>query len=543
MEELKMKSRSIQLFWELFYLKGLNNKEHILIEAIRAVAVYRHVLQQGIQFSSSIDDQEQLFQEMKQLSDKYKLGHFPGDREFFYQLFCLADKLDLLELLVLMNRDDRTGIVLAPDYLLDYLSNGLANVRGKILIAEAEKLAEKLYDIIKSNRDNEFVLTTDNYSMYLLMSTVFAEFDHVKVIHQSIYRELFMNERFDCIFCIPAFGGRLTPEEVGNRFLSRDSECIAIENLLYFLQDGGKLISVLPAKITFGSGSVGEFRRWLLDNYRVNSIYSLPEGTFRPYVSIKTYVMGFTKADAEEVSIGRLENEEYQLVLRQGRTISYEEFRRHEDWRIELFFPDDNEEIQRFKASRLEKVRLKEVAEIFRGKSVMKDDIQPGKIGVVNISNIEDGKILLDKLDTVQDEERKVKRYQLFKDDLVLTCRGTVNKVAAFPATERIVIASANIIVIRLTEKLTAAYVKVFLESPIGQTLVKSFQRGTTVMNINPSDIGELEIPILPLEKQNQIVAEFETRYKKYRQAIDDIEQKWTTERENIYNHFIDGGE
>lgn len=538
-----MKSSGLQSFCEIFYIRGLDNKEQVLLEAVRAVLVYRHIRKLGIELSDTAEDQERLFHEMKRVSEENKLGHFPGDREFFHHLYSLADKLDLLELLVKLNQHERTGIMMAPDYLVDHLAKSFAGTPKTVLIAEAEKMAASLHLLIKSKPEQEFTLTTEKYVTYMLLKTVFAECINVKIVNQSIYRELLFKEKFDRIICIPSFGSRLTPEDTGNNFLTRESECIAIENLMQLVRDEGKLTAVLPAKVNFASGSVQEFRRWILEHYRVDSIYALPEGIFRPFTSIKTYAITFSKTERQgAVAIGRLEEENYRLVPKQEHAMQYDDFKQLEDWRIELFFAEEQEAIQRFKSSAIEKVKLKEVAEIFRGKSIMKDCLQPGKIGVLNISNIEDGEILLDAIDTIQEEERKVKRYQLLKDDIVLTCRGTVNKVALFPETERLVIASANIIAIRLDRRVLPGYLKIFFESPVGQLLIKSFQRGTTVMNINPGDLGELEIPLIPMEKQMQIVEKFKAEHSKYRQALAEIEQRWAKERDEIYNQFIDGG-
>jgi hypothetical protein len=49
--------------------------------------------------------------------------------------------------------------------------------------------------------------------------------------------------------------------------------------------------------------------------------------------------------------------------------------------------------MQKFKSSHLEKMKLKEVAEEFRGKSILKKDTTLGSISVLNISNIENGDI------------------------------------------------------------------------------------------------------------------------------------------------------
>lgn len=173
----------------------------------------------------------------------------------------------------------------------------------------------------------------------------------------------------------------------------------------------------------------------------------------------------------------------------------------------------------------------------------MKKDIQPGDVHVLNISNIEDGEVRTDNMDSIDVEERKIKRYQLMAEDVVMTCRGTVNKNAVFRATSGLVIASANIIVIRFGPDIVSDYVKVFLESPVGQTLIKSFQRGTTVMNINPKDIAEMEIPVPDLAQQQQIANEYQQEFEQYKDTIRQATNRWHEKREHLYQRLLDEGE
>ena len=48
-------------------------------------------------------------------------------------------------------------------------------------------------------------------------------------------------------------------------------------------------------------------------------------------------------------------------------------------------------------------------------KSILKKDTAVGNISVLNISNIENGEINYADMDTIVEEERKVKRYELLK--------------------------------------------------------------------------------------------------------------------------------
>jgi len=151
---------------------------------------------------------------------------------------------------------------------------------------------------------------------------------------------------------------------------------------------------------------------------------------------------------------------------------------------------------------------------------------------------LEDGEVLLDGLETIDEEERKVKRYEIRPGDLVMTCRGTSNKVAVFPECEEFVIASANIIVIRFKKSIRSLYAKIFLESPVGTALIQSFQRGTTVMNLNPSDIGTLELPLLSENKQEEIINLYLQEKALYKETIRKATQRWQNVREQLYSEL-----
>ena len=62
---------------------------------------------------------------------------------------------------------------------------------------------------------------------------------------------------------------------------------------------------------------------------------------------------------------------------------------------------------KKYKSSKLERVKLHEVAEVFRGKSILKKDVKPGDIKVLNISNITDTGIDYSDMDSIEEEEQK----------------------------------------------------------------------------------------------------------------------------------------
>jgi hypothetical protein len=82
-------------------------------------------------------------------------------------------------------------------------------------------------------------------------------------------------------------------------------------------------------------------------------------------------------------------------------------------------------------------------------------------------------------------------------------------------------------------------YLQIFLESPVGQAMIKSFQRGTTVMNINYADIMEMEIPLYSMEKQQEIVAKYQEERGIYQAAIQKATQRWFRRRSDIYDQLL----
>lgn len=506
-----------------FYQRGIIAREQLLTEILRVKRTLAIV--SSYNDEKILDDKERVFQLMKKETEQ-ELGFFPGDRDLFIKVFNLCRDVDLIEYTLEIYKNDRMGVVVAPSYLTEltyhYIDKEDVNA---ILITEAEKHLAGLVALVEKYPAKEFVFTTQLYQMFLMLSLGFEKYENVQVTHQSIYTEPVLEGSFDYIYCLPAFGGANQPDG------------IAIENMLPLLSPSGTLSVIVPARTTFAGGSAAKLREYITQNYNLDSILIVPEGTFRPYTAIKTYMLSISKESQSAVTIGTMEYEDNKLSLSEQKEIPTSDFLKQEDWRVELMLSEDNENIKRFKSSNLVKVKLKDVAEVFRGKSILKKDTAVfGNIYVLNISNIENGEIDYSEMDTIEEDERKVKRYELAAGDVVLSCRGTAIKSAVFAAQDKTIIASANLIVIRPQKKVMGGYIHIFLSSPIGLTLIKSFQRGTTVMNINHSDIMEIEIPLIPLSEQEEMVKEYQQELDVYKKSIREARSRWTSVRDSLYN-------
>jgi type I restriction-modification system DNA methylase subunit len=474
---------------------------------------------------------------MKKTTEK-ELGPFAGNRDDFWNMFQTLKGIDLIDFTLELYQNDRMSRFISPAYLTLYIGERIHKFNPKkILITEAEKHLSGLKEIIKRFQNKEIVLTTQLKQMFRLLQLAFGGYKNVEIRFESIYTRCLRDEAFDYIYSLPDSGYKT--DDLKGAFLTRDSDGIAIENMLDHLDDQGILDIIIPARITFAGMGFEKLRTHITDNFNVKCIYILPDETFKPVMAIKTYLFSIRTQPQTNVEIGKLRLDKTIFSISDKKTIATDEFLTHKDWRIELLLADDNENILRFKSSNLEKFKLKNIAEVFRGKSILKKDTFPGDISVLNISNIEDGEINYSNMDTIDEKEVKIKRYQLYDGDVVLSCRGTAIKSAVFKDQARTIIASANLIVIRPKKGVRGEYIKIFFESPVGLAIIKSFQRGTTVVNINYADIMEMEIPLLPVKKQEDMINKYHQELFVYKNTIKETRNRWLQIKDSIYNQLI----
>lgn len=512
----------------ILYQRELQSREQLLKEMLRV----KMTLTAQVKSLKQYDSEEKLFQLMKQTTEN-ELGFFPADRADFIAIYEALKEIDLLAFTLYIYNNDRMGTIISPSYLTQFIKKQLSEFKPKTaLITEAEKHLAGLKEIVTQNQQVQITLTTENKLIDTLLRLLFEAFENVKVQFESIYSECLIDEKFDYIFSLPAWGCRLE----NPAFIGKESDAIATENMLNHLTVNGKLEVIVPGKFTFSGADSEKLRTYINEKFNVEGISSLPEGTFKPYTAIKSYLLTLTVKPTKTVAIGNFVYENKKLAIQTDKAVIRQEFKAYKDWRIELLLAEEDENLQRYKKSEIPKVKLKDIAEVFRGKSILKKDTSLGEISVLNISNIENGEINYENLDTVDEEERKVKRYELHTGDVVLSCRGTALKIAYFEAREKTIIASANLIVIRPNEQVKGEFIKMFLESPVGLVIIKSFQRGTTIMNINNTDIMEMEIPLLSCSQQEEMITAYQKELNTYKEAINQAEARWSKTKEIIYN-------
>lgn len=424
---------------------------------------------------------------------------------------------------------------LIPKALANVYANRFVIHPQTVLIAEAEKFVPNLQPMIDENINSKFVLTTKNIIYARVLENIFETYDNVEVLISDIYCYEFINSRFDLILACPNFGGRML--SAAPDFMCREFEMVALENLLLHLNDGGRLVITLPGRITFASGKVSDLRQFVQEAYTIREIGELPEGTIS-YCGIKLYLLDLENNrpnDDTDIVVRRYSSSKKtrreavtSLEVTDDTFVMLSELKEQGDWNIDQIFAQQDEDYQNYQSSNLRKDMIGNVAEVFRGKAITKK-APSGNISIVNISNIGDYEINYAELEHYQEEERKVFSYLLQEGDVLLPARGTAIRTSVFHQQKYPCIASSNLIVIRPDAKiLDSTYLKIFLDSPIGNKLISSAQQGTTVMNISYRDLKVLEVPIPPLDTQKTVVKEYLEELTKYKETVAAAEKRWT---------------
>lgn len=479
---------------------------------------------------------EQVYAALLDAADKMDVRNPFSDKDHFFLAYKEGKKLDKMRWEdAIAQTAAASRMPLLPSALIDVYAERFSTEPKSVLIAEAEKFVPNLERVVSKNINSRFVLTTQNVVYAKVLEYVFSRYDNVEVVQADIYRYEFMSSRFDLILSCPNFGGRMLADD--QNFMCREFDMVAFENLLLHLNSGGRLVITLPGRITFASGKVSDLRQFIQLNYTIKEIAELPEGTIE-YCGIKVYLLDIENNRSEEdddivvrrysagdrksrrAAVTALEVADDTFVMRS-------ELEEQGDWSIDRIFAQQDEDYLNFQNSGVRKDMIGSVAEVFRGKSVTKKD-PAGNIGVVNISNIGEYDIDYAGLDHMQEEERKVSNYLLQDGDVLLPARGTAIRTAVFREQGYSCIASSNLIVIRPDpKKLDSTYLKVFLDSPVGNKIISGAQQGMTVMNISYKDLRVLEVPIPTMEKQQAVANEYVEELKKYRDSVSAAEQRW----------------
>lgn len=120
----------------------------------------------------------------------------------------------------------------------------------------------------------------------------------------SVSQKNDISGKFDVILANPPFTGSVDVEDIDKSLRaivdSKQTELLFVALFLRMLKVGGRCACIVPNGVLFRSNAkaYGQLRRELVENQKLEAIIYLPSGVFKPYSSVSTAVLVFTKTGA-----------------------------------------------------------------------------------------------------------------------------------------------------------------------------------------------------------------------------------------------------
>jgi len=108
-------------------------------------------------------------------------------------------------------------------------------------------------------------------------------------------------DRVDVILANPPFGGVVSNNNENNfpqTYRTKESADLFLILMIHLLKKGGRSAIVLPDGSLTGDGVKQRIRQKLLEDCNLHTIVRLPNSVFKPYASVATNLLFFTKGEA-----------------------------------------------------------------------------------------------------------------------------------------------------------------------------------------------------------------------------------------------------
>lgn len=385
--------------------------------------------------------------------------------------------------------------------------------------------------------------------------------------------------KFDKIVQVVPFGFRLSSsldnDEYG-RFpfgpLSKMAGTLAyISNAISSLKPtGGKAVVLVSAGNLYRGGCEARIRKNILAYDLIETVISLPTNMFYSTgIETAIIVLDNDKPSQSEKQVQFIKvNDEMTRSTRTNKQLKAEALERilelyhskkevpglaanipvseikNGDLSVESYikqveFTVNGEEIHvnYKKLQSLDTLTLDRVAEIGRGYNFSsKDESDTGEYQVIRITDLTETGIDYTKLISVNPRQVDLSSYLVQKGDILLSVRGSTNKVELIEEGHDKLLVHANLVSLRVRAGYDEHFLKLYLESSLGQILLATLARGTTVKQISIQDLRILPVPNLSLAKQQEIVANYQRKMLQVEQKLAAIRR----EERDIQHDFYD---
>ncbi|MDM1363192.1 MAG: restriction endonuclease subunit S [Flavobacterium sp.] len=191
-----------------------------------------------------------------------------------------------------------------------------------------------------------------------------------------------------------------------------------------------------------------------------------------------------------------------------------------------------------------EKVRLGDYYLYQEGPGVRKNQFKNKGVKLLNVGNINNNKLQLDTTDKfidIEEANNKYKHFLLNEGDLVIACSGIVvtkfeSKIAFVEKSNLPLCLNTSTMRFNTIDALNADihFLYYYLQTLSFKKQIGRLITGSAQLNFGPSHIKQIEIPLPPLEIQQQIVAIL-NKADRLRQLDKAIEEKYDALAQSIF--------
>ena len=436
------------------------------------------------------------------------------------------------------------------------------NPKQKITIQEIEE------DFIALAYLNAIVIGADNFEIF--QGDVLADPKYI------FGKKL---ELFDKVITFPPVSLKLNKEAIDdnkfNRFrygkVGMRADYAFISNDIASLKDKGKAVIAVADGPLFQSGSTAKIRQNLVDEDLVEAVISLPSRLFTmASVPLNLLVINKDKKDfkgkIQFINGNQAEWYRHDKVANILTSTAVEEIAKiyndkvekdgistiisNADYKdtlsvkkyilpTEITIDNHKYHINKENLKKNNSLSLEQLVEIKRGFNVtQKNESATGKYLAIKVVNINDKKIDKAKLSRINIPTDPT-RYLLKKNDLLLSTRGTLGKVAMIEEGNTNMVASANLVALRAkSDNINMKWLMYYLASPMGKFEISQAASGTAISTISPSDLRNIQIPVVDKAEQDQAVEHFEQAKVKLDQKIKELQKKYSEVENKLYDSW-----
>jgi type I restriction enzyme, S subunit len=106
---------------------------------------------------------------------------------------------------------------------------------------------------------------------------------------------------------------------------------------------------------------------------------------------------------------------------------------------------------------------------------------------------------------------REMKRFELLPDDLIMSCSGTMGRVAVVPKDIKRGIINQALLKLTPTGKMLNTFLKSWMESEAFQDALNEYSGGAAIQNVaSVQTLKEIKVPLPPIAEQSRVVDELD---------------------------------